>query len=121
MWNREFGTHWSIWVWDSAYSPFICSTGSDLAFDLPEMPEVNYVGMAGSDVFSVFRPPEEGKNISVILSCRTVGHHRMHYFTGLRRPEVYLFPLHGAGGSDAPPCLFRTVSAMRYKSLVYRK
>jgi hypothetical protein len=117
MWNREFGTHWSIWVWDWVYSPFICSTGSDLAFDLPEVPEVNYVGMAGSDVFSVSHSPEVGKKYfgDSILSRRTVGHHRMHYFTCLRRPEIKLFPMHGAGGSDAPPCLLRTVSAMRYK------
>jgi len=72
MWNREFGTHWSIWVWDWAYSPFICSTGSDLAFDLPEVPEVNYVGMAGSDVFSVSHSPEVGKKYfgdSIMSHC----------------------------------------------------
>jgi hypothetical protein len=47
------------------------------------------------------------------------GHGRK--WPSLRRTEVKLFPLHGAGRSDAPPCLVRTVSAMRYKSLVYRR
>jgi hypothetical protein len=82
MWNLEFGTHWSIWVWDWACSPFICSTGSDLAFDLPE---VNYVGMAGSDQVCVDRKYN-------YLRCMVPGE-----------------------------AMLRTVCAMRYKSLVYRK